>query len=156
MHDVRNLGINISPWLILPLVYLVWLTLLMAFKKFLFKAIKRISTKTKTHLDDLFIQSADFPITLLIFTSGALVVERIMPALTHEALTGSVLIIFKAVTIVAVILFADKFLSALLKEYAGKIDVLKTSGGVVRGFVRVTVIGLGVLILLDSFGICRL
>jgi len=153
MQDITILGISISPWIILPVIYLVWLIVLFIIKNVFFTVIRRIASKTKTQFDDIFIKSIDFPLTILIFTSGALLVEKIMPALINESLTGSFLLIFKASTILAIILFIDKFLNALLKEYAGKIDILRSSGGVVRGFVRVVVISLGILILLDSFGI---
>ncbi|MCK4882767.1 MAG: mechanosensitive ion channel family protein, partial [Candidatus Omnitrophica bacterium] len=109
--------------------------------------------KTKTQLDDIFVQSADFPLTLLIFASGGAVVERMIPLATNNDLTTYFIVGFKAVSVVACVLFFDKFLNALIHTYSGKVEILKTSGGVARGFVRIIVIGLGLLILLDSFGV---
>jgi len=153
MPTFTFLRMQIPLWIAMPLVYLVWVTLWIFIKKILFGSITRFAAKTKTHLDDLLIKAADFPLTLVIFTSGALVVERMLPEFEGAQITRNFLLIFKAVSIIAVILFMDKFLNGLLQTYSGKLSILRTSGGVVRGFVRVIVIGLGILILLDSFGI---
>lgn len=153
MAEINFFGIKISAWIFVPVVYLVWVTVLLFVKRIFFGVIKKIAERTQTHIDDIFIASADFPLVLLIFTSGGAVVERIMPLATASELTNYFLIIFKVVTIVAVILFADRFLNHLIRDYSGRVDILKNSGGIARGFVRAIVIGLGILILLDSFGV---
>ena len=153
MTEIAFWGVQVPLWIAMPLVYLVWVTILIFLKKLLFTSITRIVSRTRTRLDDLLVEAADFPLTLVIFTSGALVVERMIPAVEGAQITRNFLLIFKAISIIAVILFMDKFLNGLLQNYAGRVPILKTSGGVVRGFVRVIVIGLGVLVLLDSFGI---
>ena len=153
MQTVSVVGFKIPLWIAAPVVYLIWVTLLIGIKKVVTAAVTRVVDKTKTRLDNIIVESADFPVTLLIFTSGALVVERMLPVLGGGEVTRNFLVIFKAVSIVAVILFVDRLLNKLLAEYSGKISILRTSGSVVRGFVRVIVIGLGLLILLDSFGI---
>lgn len=61
--------------------------------------------------------------------------------------------LFKAIAIFAVIIFLDRLFRRLIKTYSDKMPILRNSGGVVSGVVRAVVIGLGVLILLDSFGI---
>jgi small-conductance mechanosensitive channel len=121
-------------------------------KKVFFRIFKKIAERTRTNLDDLFVQSADFPLTLLILASGGTVAQRMMPQAT-EGLTLSFIMAFKAVTIVAVIMFFDKFLDGLINAYSGTVEILKTSGTIARGIVRILVIGLGFLILLDSFGV---
>jgi len=72
MSEINILGITISSWIIVPVIFLVWVTLLLFVKKAFFKVIKRVAQKTKTHLDDIFIQSADFPLTLFILASGGI------------------------------------------------------------------------------------
>ena len=51
------------------------------------------------------------------------------------------------------IVFFDKLLRNLIHTYSNKIEVLKTSGNVAQVIIRVAVFGLGLLILMDSFGI---
>ena len=153
MQTFTIFGVTISSWIVIPVSFLIWVTVLLYVKKWFFKGVKKISQKTKTQMDDIFIKSLDFPLTLLIFASGGVLVERILPVATNAELTNYFLVGFKITTIVAIILFVDKILNGLIIEYSPKIDILKSSGGVARGFVRIIVIGLGVLILLDSFGV---
>ncbi len=142
-----------APWILIPLTYFLWVSAFLFLKRLGFNAIRRMAEKTKSPWDDIFIKSADFPLTLLIFTSGGVLIEPMIPKLPEGGLSKHLFVGFKAITIVAIVLFADLFLNNLIKEYTDKIEILRTSGGVARGFVRIIVIGLGILILLDSFGV---
>jgi len=153
MGEFSLFGIKISAGIVIPLVFLIWVTVLLFVKKIAFNILEKLAKRTKTQLDDVFIQSADFPLTLLIFASGGMIVERMIPLMTSNELTMYFVMGFKAVTIVAMILFFDRFFDGMINAYSGRVEILKTSGGIARGFVRVIVIGLGFLILLDSFGV---
>ena len=153
MSEINVFGVSVYAWLVIPVIFLVWVTVLLFVKKAFFKVIKKIAKKTKTQFDDIFVQSADFPLTLLILASGGAIVERSIPIATNNELTTYFVIGFKAVSVIAIVLFFDKFLNAMINSYSGKVEILKTSGGIARGFVRIIVIGLGILILMDSFGV---
>ena len=153
MSEINVFGLAVSAWLVIPVIFLLWVTILLFAKTIFFKVIKKVAKKTKTQIDDIFIQSADFPLTLLILASGGALVEKMMPLATKNDLTTYFIVGFKAVSIIACVLFFDKFLNSLIQLYSGRVEILKTSGGVARGFVRIIVIGLGLLILLDSFGV---
>ncbi len=153
MHDITLFNVTISAWIYVPLLYFLWVTLWLSAKRIIFFFIKRYCRNTKTRLDDIFIKSFDFPATLFIFTSGGVIVEKLLPLETNTELTTFFVVALKVVTIIAVVLFADRFVNGLLKEYSGRIDFLQASGGVARGIARIIVIGLGLLILLDSFGV---
>jgi small-conductance mechanosensitive channel len=142
----------LSPWIIIPLVYFLWVSVLSIVKRIVFSTIKRFAERTVNHWDDIFCRAADFPLTLLIFTSGGLLVEHLLPE-GGASLTNAFLLGFKAATIVAVILFADRFVSELIAEYSHQVEVLKVSSDVVQVITRIIVFSLGLLILLDSFGI---
>jgi len=155
MPSVDVFGYAIPAWLALPVVFLVWVTVLLLIKQVVFKAVKKLTERTGTKLDDVFIAAADFPLNLLILTSGGAIVERMIPAAlqTNAELTNYFFIAFKVTAIVAIVMFVDKLVNGLIREYSDKVDILQSSGGVARGLVRIAVIGLGVLILLDSFGV---
>jgi small-conductance mechanosensitive channel len=153
MQSLTIFGVVVPPWLYLPFGYFLWVTVFLAVKKICFGSIRRIASKTKTNLDNIFLDSADFPLTLLIFTSGAAVVERLLPTATDAELTRHFLVVFKATTILAIVLFVDRLLRAVVANYSQKVDILKTSSGIVQGVVRIIVMALGLLILLDSFGV---
>ena len=134
-------------------MYFIWVSACLFLKRILFLFIRKYSRKTKTKVDDIFIQAFNYPATLFIFTSGGLVVEKILPLSHDNELTSVFVIALKAVTIIATILFADRLFNGLIKEYAPKIEILQASQGIVRTIVRAVVIGLGFLILFDSFGV---
>jgi len=153
MQDMTVFGYTISAWIVMPVFFFVWVTALLFVKGIVFRFLKRLTQKTTTEIDDIFIEALDFPLMLLVLASGAAIVEQMTPFITNEELTHYFLISFKAVTVIAIILFADKFLNGLIHLYSDKIDILKSSSSIVRGVVRLIVISLGLLILLDSFGI---
>ncbi len=153
MSTITIAGISISAWIYMPIIYFFWVSFWLMVKKIAVNVIRKITSRTPTHLDDIILKAANFPITLLIFASGAAIIEQAMPRDASQPLTQYFVLLLKAATVVAAVLFCDKFVSSLIKEYSPRIEILKTTGGVARGFVRFLVIGLGVLILLDSFGI---
>ena len=130
MSEFNIIGVAVSSGIVIPAVFLIWVTMLLFVKKVFFEFIKKIVKKTKTNIDDIFIQSADFPLTLLVLASGGAVVERLIPIATNSELTTYFIIGFKAVTIIAFILFFDKLLNGLINSYSGTVEILKTSGGV--------------------------
>lgn len=153
MQDIKIFGITISMWLYAPVVYFVWVSLLLLIKRICYGKIKKLALRTKTKLDDIFLGSLDLPLMLLIFVSGGAVVARFMPLSQEAELINSFYIALKATTIVAIILFLDRLLRALIDTYSSRIEILNTSKGVTQAILRAVVLGLGLLILLDSFGV---
>jgi len=153
MNEIKIFNITVSPWLAAPVFYFLWITILLATKRIVFKRIKKFAAKTKTKLDDILLTALDFPLVLLIFASGLIFLEQFLPLDQNQELTKYFLVGLKATVIIAIILFLDKLLKNLIQAYSSKIDVLKSSGHIAQGFARAIVIGLGLLILLDSFGV---
>ena len=153
MKEITLFGLRIPAFIYAPVVYFVWVSVLLGVKKVVFGRVHKFCSRTKSKLDDILFGAMDFPLTLFIFASGIFILERISPITQSSDFTKYVLIGFKATTIVAIILFLDKLFTNLIQTCSSKVNILKTSGGVVRGFVRIAVIALGVLILMDSFGV---
>ncbi len=129
MSEINILGVSVSIRIVIPVIFLVWVTVLFFVKKIFFTVIKKIAKKTKTRIDDIFVQSADFPLTLLILASGGAIVERLIPIATNNELTTYFIVGFKAIAVIAIVLFFDKFLNAIINSYSGKVEILKASGG---------------------------
>jgi len=153
MKEITLFNITIPAFIYAPVIYFLWVTILLSIKKLVFGRIQRFASKTKSQLDDILLGALNFPLVLLIFVSGIFIIEKISPVLTDSELSKYVLIVLKTTTIVAIVIFMDRFLSNLIRTYSTKIDILRTSGGIARGFIRAIVIALGLLILLDSFGV---
>lgn len=153
MQDLNFLGISVHPAIYVPLLYFVWVSVLLIVKKICFSRVKAFADKTAIKLDDILLKSMDLPLVLLIFVSGAFVLDNIFQFGTDSELLKFIDIAFKATAIVAIIMFCDRLLRGLIETYASRIPALSDSKGVVHVIVRAVVIGLGVLILLDSFGV---
>ncbi len=153
MNDISVFGIQMPAWLIGPAIIFLWWSLLFIAKRVVFSKIIKFAQRTKGRLDDILIESMDTPLTLLIFFSATFFLEKLFPSTQETAIIKYIYAGFKIVAIIAVILFLDKLLRALLETYSSNIEVLKASKGVVSAIVRILVIAVGLLVILDSFGI---
>jgi len=134
-------------------LYFLWVSVFLILKVVLFSKIRAFADKTATQLDDIFLDAANIPLVLLIFVSGVFVLDNIFQFGTDSELLQFIDITFKATAIIAIIMFCDKLLKGLIETYARKVQALRDAKGVVHIIVRAVVIGLGLLILLDSFGV---
>ncbi len=153
MKGITLFNLTISAWVYAPIIYFLWVSFFLLAKRVLYKRVRSFAQKTKTRLDDVFLEALDLPLTLLIFVSGAVILEKVAPLGQNAELTRHFIVALKATTIVAVVLFFDRLFKGLIHVYTPKWEILKSSGGITQGIVRALVIGLGLLILLDSFGV---
>ncbi len=147
------LNILNSPWFYVPVFFICWVTFFMIVKTILFRWVKKLTRYTETKLDDVFLQAAKLPFTILIVSSGGALAEKLAPQPVDVNAPQHFLTIFKAITIVALVIFVERFLSGIMRLYAERVEILRTSGAFASGVVRVVVYGLGLLALMDSFGI---
>ncbi len=152
IERAAGLQAHISPWISVPAVFIAWAFIMTAVKKIAFAMVRKFAARTTTQLDDILLDALDFPLQLLIYATGILLVQNLVPAgqvdISKYLMDG-----FKIVGILAAVLFVDKFLRGLIDLYAVKVEILKTSGGIAQGVIRVVVLVLGGLVLLDSFGV---
>jgi len=153
MKIITLFNIEIPAWIWAPVLYFIWVSLFLVVKKIVFGRILRFADKTKTEIDNIVLNALDLPLMLLVFVSGAAVIDKIGLFERDGELTKYFFVALKVTSILAIIIFLDKLSKNLIKTYSSKIDVLKTSGNITHGIVRVVVLGLGLLILLDSFGV---
>jgi len=153
MKDIMIFGITLSAPIWASAVMFVTVIILLMVKKAFFTRISRFAEKSKSKIDDIFIEALNFPLTVLIIVFGATVVTWISPVEYDARLTRYFFLGIRVMTIIAVIYFLDRLLKNILNVYGHKMEFLKASTGVVHGIVRILVFGLGLLIMLDSFGI---
>lgn len=153
MNSITIFNVEVSAWIYAPVIYFIWVSVLLLCKKLVFKWIRRWVGTTRTRLDDVLMNALRLPLTLLIFVSGIFILEKISPIGGDGELTSYFLIALRTTTIVAVVIFFERLLRGLIQHYSDKVDILRTTRGIAQGLVRVVVVGLGLLILLDSFGV---
>lgn len=140
-------------WLYIVLMYCLWVGILLMIKRLGIRIFRRISQQTQTQVDDVFVRAVDLPLTILIFASGGYHVERMAVVSSDPASPSYFLLSFKFFTLLAGIIFIDKFLVGILKLYAGRLEVIRSSQGIIKGVARFCIVGLGILLVLDNFGI---
>jgi len=153
MRDINLFGLTISAWIFAPIVYFLWVTIFLIAKRIVYRHILRFAKKTSSQIDDIILNALDVPLLIMIFVSGATVIQKITPLDESAELTRYFFLGFKIATIVAIILFLDKLVKGIIETYRTKVDILRASGGIAYGIVRILVFGLGFLMLLDSFGV---
>jgi len=153
MEELELFGLKIAPSIYIPVVYFVWVTVFVILKKIVFSRIRRFAERTETKLDDILLNALDLPVLLFIFISGMFFLENTFQFGLEGDLLKWVGVAFKATTIIAVIIFFDRLFKGVLDTYSHRIRLLETSKGMMHGVIRAIVMGLGLLILLDSFGV---
>jgi small-conductance mechanosensitive channel len=144
---------KISIWLLIPIVFCVAYTALFIGKKILLHTVKRFVRKTTTQLDDILLKAANMPLNLLavIFSFG--IIYPMIPIPAEDKFHQYFGMGFKGSIIIAIIVFVDAMADGLIQFYSGRIEILKSSSILVRGASRIIIAGLGLLVILDSFGV---
>lgn len=153
MKKLILFGVEVAPFIYIPLFYFLWVTFFLILKKVVFNKIKKFAESTAIKLDDILVHAMDLPLLLMIFVSGGYVLDRFFGFSADGELLKFVDMAFKVTSVVAIVMFADRLMKGIIRTYSDKISVLKDTGGVVHIVARVVVMGLGILILLDNFGI---
>lgn len=120
-----------STWILGPLAFLLWLAVLLAVKKIVIGSLQRVAARTPWSWDDVLVRAVSAPLLIAIVASGLVVLGRILP-LSPEW---------------------DRACRGLLDRLSTRIQVLQGARGPIQGIVRAVVIGIGLLIFLDSIGI---
>jgi small-conductance mechanosensitive channel len=140
-----------SPELMGPATLALTVALGLLVKTAVSRRVRAWTAKTETQLDDILLAALDRPLTLLIVGTGLVFMTRHFD-FTDRA-DGMILTAYQGLLILASILFADRFLSGMVDEYAARQPVLSASRGIVKGVARAVIYGLGALVFLGTLGI---
>jgi small-conductance mechanosensitive channel len=140
-----------SPWFQAPVVLVLWITLFLIARRIVLGAFHRMAARTSWTWDDVVVQALSTPLLVTIVASGLLVFDRILPLEPEWDRGFDVLFAFSIS--LALVLFVDRVTSGILDRFAARSLVLQGARGLIQGILRGLVIGLGLLIFLDSIGI---
>jgi len=144
---------HLSLWIVIPIIFCVSFLSLTLAKRILFRAIKRLASKTTTQIDDIIIASANLPLTFLALVLSAGMVQPFFPFDEDSKMLMYYNLGFKGALILTMIIFADQLCDGFVRFYATRIEILRSSAILVRGGARLAIAGIGFLIILDSFGV---
>lgn len=140
-----------SPWILGPAVFVVWIGVLLFARRILMRMLHRVAARTSWTWDDVLVHALTAPIAIAIVASGLLVVGRILPLAPEFDRAFDILL--QAGLVLALVLFADRFCHGALDRLARRSAAVQGARGLIQAGVRGLIIGLGLLILLDSIGI---
>lgn len=133
------------------IIFILWLFLAFYLKR---KTIKRLDAyvkKTKLKFDDLLLQALNRPLNMLIVFIGLSFMQKIMPL--EGELNSYLNYATKIVLILTVMFLIDQIVKVLLIEFSRKSAFKHLSQSAIQGVVRGIILMIGLLIVLDSFGV---
>ena len=140
-----------AAWLNGLIALVAWLTVFLVAHAVTMRVLRRVAARTSWTWDDVLIGAIAWPTRLLILASGLTVLERILPL--DPEWDRACDIMLAASFALAFILFVDRMTGGLLDRMAKKNAAFQGTRGLVQGAVRGLIIGVGLLIFLDSIGI---
>lgn len=140
-----------SPWVLAPAALILWIAVFLVVKKIVLGAMRKVEARTRWTWDDVLVQSLSAPLLIAILASGLLIFDRILPLQPEWDRAFDVLFGFSIV--LALVLFVDRATRGVLERLAAGSTVMQGARGLVQAAVRGLIIGIGLLIFLDSIGI---
>jgi small-conductance mechanosensitive channel len=145
------IGILLSDWVLAPVAFAAWVGLLLWIKRRLFGMARKAAARTAWPWDDILLGALGPSVTIAVVASGLVVLGRILPLSPEWDRAFDVMLV--AATVTALALFVDRALSSVLDRLAEGLAMLRGARGLVLGIVRGTIVGLALLVFLDSIGI---
>lgn len=151
---IRNLkyGTVLSSWVVGPVVFILWLAVLISVKRRLLDWVRTRVAKHSTLIwADILIDAMSPALAIAIWIGGIALLDRILP-LSQRADHMVGIILAGGVTL-ALVIFIDRIFHRLLLQLARRSEAVSGALNLIQGTARGIFIGLGVLIFLQSIGI---
>ena len=140
-----------SPWALAIGAFVLWMAVFLVARRVVLGMMRRVSVGTRWALADVFVHALSKPLLIAIVGGGLLIVGRTLPLSPRWDRAFDVTL--DAAIVLAMILFVDRATRGLLDRLERESLVLKAARGLIQGAVRGVVLGIGLLIFLDSIGI---
>ena len=140
-----------SPWVLAPAALVLWVGLFLIVKTIVIGAMRRVAARTRWTWDDVLVQALSKPLLIAILASGLVLSGRILPLEPEWDRAFDILLAFSIA--LALVLFVDRAARGVLERLAAGSPVLQGARGLIQAGIRGLVVGIGLLIFLDSIGI---
>jgi len=140
-----------SPWVLAPAALVLWIGVFLIVKTIVIGAMRRVAARTRWTWDDVLVRALSTPLLITILASGLLVFGRILPLEPEWDRAFDVLLTFSIA--LALVLFVDRAARATLERVSEGSPVLQGARGLIQAGIRGVIVGIGLLIFLDSIGI---
>lgn len=145
-------AILLSPWVIGPVIALLWLVILLPIKKTaIARAHNYLARRTHWVRADSLIDALSPTLTLIVLAGAVALLDWTLPL--NPRGTHALYIVLVATVVLALMVFADRISRGLLARMAVRSPALQGELGLIQGIMRGVVIGLALMVFLDSVGI---
>ena len=144
-------GILLSPWLYAPVLFLVWLLIAFWLKRFVFRRIGAQADAGGSTVLRGVLRVLSAPLNLAIIIVGLWALAQLLP-LPQQFDTAAAVSV-RILLVIAGLVFLDRLVYVALVQYKERFTYIDITKGVVRGTLRLLIVGVGFLIVLDSLGI---
>ena len=145
-------AIPLSPWVVGPVIALLWLVILLPIKKTaLARTHHYLARRTRWVRVDSLIDALSPTLTLIVLAGAVALLDWTLPLNAQG--THVLYIVLVATVVLALMVFADLISRGLLARMAVRSPALQGELGLFQGIMRGVVIGLALMVFLDSVGI---
>jgi len=150
-EGIRNSSF-LSPWIIAPTIFLLSIVVLLLIKKSALAIVRaRIAEHANWIWAETLIEALSPALTVGILAGSIAFLDRMLPLSPRSDRVFDVAV--AGTLILALIIFVDHISRRLVERLALRFSLVQGALGLFQGGVRGVIIGLGVLIFLDSVGI---
>ncbi|WP_460311445.1 mechanosensitive ion channel family protein [Aliiglaciecola aliphaticivorans] len=142
-------------WAIGPIFFFMVFIGLWLIKRVLYFYLSGLNHPSNYHWSGIAVRGAKRPLSLLIISISLLATEQLVKLYDETVSTWvtQINLVALLLAIVAVLVFADHFARMSITRIISKGSGLRSSGTLLRGLLRGTIIVIGVLIILSNIGI---
>jgi small-conductance mechanosensitive channel len=142
----------LSPWVVTPFLSLLAVFILLASKKLILALVRGyVAERASLAWAESLIEALSPALTIAILAAGVVLLDRTLPLSSRSDRVFEVAV--AGALILALIIFADRISRKLLERLALRSGPVQGAIGLLQGGLRGVIIGLGILIFLDSIGI---
>lgn len=151
---IRSLisNIPVSPWIVGPVAAGLWIAVLLPAKNWILRTLRGyVAERTSWAWADAMIEALSPAVSVLVIAGAIALLAWIMPLSLRSE--HALYVILVAMVVLALLIFTDRICRRLLGRMAVRSPALQGELGLLQGVARGVVIGLAVMVFLDSVGI---
>jgi len=149
--DVQFLGLQISPWILAPVLFLVWTAVVLLLWRVMRRLLGIRAEKSGSGLLAAVVQTLGIPLTIVTVVVGLWGLEVLLPLPVQ--VDNIVSVVARILVLLAALVFLDRFVYRLLVFFKGRFAYVDITRGIVRGILRLLILVVGLLLLLQALHI---
>jgi small-conductance mechanosensitive channel len=151
VRDPRIFGLQISPWILDPVLFLLWTAAFLLLWRALHGWLRVRAEQSESGMLKAAVQTLGIPLTIITVVVGLWGLEVLLPL--PGQVDKLVSVAAKFLVLLALLVFLDRFIYRLLVHFKGRFPYIDITRGIVPGMMRVLIAVIGLLLLLEALHI---